>query len=300
MKLWDTFIRGRESILDRLAGAHPSLVLNREPAEAQSVQPSDLAASLNHVLRDLKAKAMDEPGARIDYARVRRSPAYVDYRERYLSQLQSFNPQHLPTLNARRAFWINLYNALVIDAVIAFDVRASVTEGLLGTLAFFRRAAYRVDGKRVSLDDIEHGILRGNRGHPLLPGRHFPSSDSRLAWVLPLDPRIHFALNCGARSCPPIRSYASEKLDAQLDLATRSFVNSTVDLQPGEVCLSQLFRWYRADFGGREGVRELLDDYLDEDRRRALRKRSGPSLRWRYTSYDWGLNAVRAASPQSP
>ena len=298
MKLPDLFIRGRERLLDSLSGVHPSLVLNREPAQARGAPPSDLAARLNDVLRSLKAKAMDASGARIDYAALRRSTAYADYHERYLSQLSTFNPQSLPNLNERRAFWINVYNALVIDAVIAFDVRASVTEGLLGTLPFFRRAAYKVGGNRVSLDDIEHGILRGNRGHPLLPGRHFSSSDPRLLWVLPLDPRIHFALNCGARSCPPIRSYDPHNLDAQLDLAARSFVNSTVEIRHGEVRLSQLFRWYRADFGEREGVSKLLDDYLDDDRRRALREQNGSSLRWRYTPYDWGLNALRAASPQ--
>lgn len=296
MSLSDIFIRGRERLLDRLSGVHPSLVLNHVPVQYQEALPSDLAARLNEVLQNLKAKAMDASGARIDYAAVRRSRAYSDYRERYLSQLSVFNPQRLPVLNERRAFWINLYNALVIDAVIAFDVHASVTEGLLGTLAFFRRAAYEVDGKRVSLDDMEHGILRGNRGHPLLPGRHFASDDPRLHWVLPLDPRIHFALNCGARSCPPIRSYDPDRLDAQLDLAARSFVNSTVNIGHGEVRLSQLFRWYRADFSGQEGVRRMLDVYLNEDKRRALQKEERSALRWRYTLYDWGLNALHAAS----
>lgn len=237
---------------------------------------------------------MDESGARIDYGALRTSPAYVKYQEHHLSQLQLFNPQHLPTPNARRAFWINLYNVLVIDAVIAFDVHVGVTEGILGSLAFFRRAAYTVGGQRVSLDDIEHGILRGNRGHPLLPGPHFPSGDPRQEWIIPLDPRIHFALNCGARSCPPIRSYVPEKLDAQLDLATRSFVEDSVIVRPGIVYLSQLFRWYRADFGGSEGVRALLFDYLDDDRCCELRKRQGESLRLRYMPYDWGLNTLYA------
>ncbi|MFW6068948.1 MAG: DUF547 domain-containing protein [Chloroflexota bacterium] len=295
MRLSDIFIRGRERVLDRLSGVHPSLVLNHDPVQDQEALPSDLAARLNEVLRNLKAKAMDASGARIDYAAVRRSRAYSNYRERYLSQLSAFNPQSLPALNERRAFWINLYNALVIDAVITFDVDDSVTEGLLGALSFFRRAAYNVSGKRVSLDDIEHGILRSNCGHPLLPGRHFPSSDPRLKWVLPLDPRIHFALNCGARSCPPIRSYMPEKLDAQLDLAARGFVNNDVEIEGTEICLSQLFRWYRADFGGREGVRRVLDDYLDDDKRHALRMKRQSPLRWRYKPYDWGLNALHAA-----
>lgn len=292
----DALIRGRDYILDRLAGADPSLILNPHPPHGDKSQTDDIASKLKQILLDLRAAAMDESGSRIDYATLSAHPTYVEYQESCLAQLQLFNPQDLPTANARRAFWINLYNTLVIDAVISLNVERSVTDGLFGLFTFFRRAAYRIGGKRVSLDDIEHGILRGNRGHPLLPGPHFASDDPRLAWALPLDPRIHFALNCGGRSCPPIRSYEPGKLDTQLDLAVRSYLDATVEIRPGEVCISQLFRWYRADFGGREGVQEFLIKVLNDDRRRQLPSMGNGALRFRYTPYDWGLNALHAAS----
>jgi hypothetical protein len=294
MKLSNTLIRGREYILDRLAGTPQ--ILNPPQPNGNESEPDDIASSLRQTLQDLKAAAIDESGLRIDYATLRASPAYVERQVRLLSQLHSFNPHHLRTANARRAFWINLYNTLVIDAVISLNVEGSVTDGFFGLVAFFRGAAYKIGGQRVSLDDIEHGILRGNRGHPLLLGPHFASDDPRLEWMLPLDPRIHFALNCGARSCPPIRSYEPEKLDAQLDLATRSFLDTTVAIRPGEVSLSQLFRWYRADFGGRGGVRGFLLEYLNDDRRRELLSMGKGALRFRYAPYDWGLNALRSAS----
>jgi len=307
----DALIRGREIILDRLAGAAPSLILNPHPPQGNRAQTEDIASSdiasnytasndiasrLRRTLQDLTAVVMDESGSRIDYAALRTNPAYVEFQEDCLSLLHLFNPQELPTVNTRRAFWINLYNTLVLDAVISLNVERSVREGLFGLVAFFRRAAYRINGKRVSLDDIEHGILRGNRGHPLLPGPHFASDDPRLAWALPLDPRIHFALNCGGRSCPPIRSYAPGKLDTQLDLAVRNYLEAAVTIRPGEVCLSQLFRWYRADFGGREGTHAFLAEYLNDNRRHELTSMGRGALHFRYTPYDWGLNALRAAS----
>jgi hypothetical protein len=99
-----------------------------------------------------------------------------------------------------------------------------------------------------------------------VPGPHFASDDPRLAWSLPLDSRLHFALNCGGRSCPPIRSYSAEKLD----LATCVFLVATVEVgeNSDEVWLSRILSWYRGDFGGREGVLDFLIRYLPAGERR--------------------------------
>jgi hypothetical protein len=192
------------------------------------------------------------------------------------------------------AFWINLYNVLVIDAVIAFGVHHSVAEGRLGRLAFFRRAAYHLAGRQVSLDDIEHGILRANRGHPFLPGPHFASKDARLPWVLPLDPRVHFALNCASRSCPPIQVYSADHLEAQLDMAARNFVDSNVKINPAKQLLvvSSLFQWFKGDFGGRDGIVSFLIEHLPFDGRRAWLSKNQDAIKLIYEPYDWGLNAT--------
>jgi hypothetical protein len=237
---------------------------------------------------------MDESGTAVDYVALRESKAYADYRQECLAALRQFDPHRLPSLEAARAFWINLYNALVLDAIICIGIQKSVTEGFLGTLFFFRRAAYLVGGQRMSLEDIEHGILRGNRGNPYVPGPHFTSNDSRLTWSLPLDPRIHFALNCGGRSCPPIRAYEAEKLGQQLDLASRGFIDATVEVRPEckEVVLSPIFRWYAADFGGRIGISRFLTDHLSDGKRRQALLLQGDEISLVYTSYDWGLNVL--------
>jgi hypothetical protein len=292
--LGDSLIHGREWILNRLAGAKPSLVINQALFDMEMPPSADLAARLKQTLDELKISAMDAGGSVVDYTALRHSEAYADYQEECLAALRHFEPESLPTENSRRAFWINLYNALVLDAVITFGVKSSVTEGRLGILAFFRRAAYVIDGRRVSLEDIEHGILRGNRGNPYVPGPHFASDDPRLAWSLPLDPRLHFALNCGGRSCPPIRFYAAEKLDAQLDLAGRGFVDASVEIRPekNQVQLSRILSWYAKDFGGREGVLHFLIAHLPDDQRRDFLIKAGGTARLKYTPYDWGLNSV--------
>lgn len=289
----DTLLRGRNSLLDRLAGAGAQPVLNPTGQEGDA-PPADLAATIKQTLADLKVTAMDQDGAKVDYAALRSSPAYSAYQETCLVKLRYFQPQTLPTIEARRAFWINLYNALVIDAVISFDIHDSVTEGRLGIFSFFRRAAYMVDGQRLSLEDIEHGILRGNRGNPYVPGPHFAAGDLRRAYVLPLDPRIHFALNCGGNSCPPIRSYAPEKLDAQLDLAVRNFINGSVETSPeaGEVTLSQILRWYEGDFGSREALTDFIIAYLPDDARRSYLINQRGAYRFKYSPYDWHLNGM--------
>jgi hypothetical protein len=145
-----------------------------------------------------------------------------------------------------RAFWINLYNALTLQAMQRAKVRKSVLE----FPGFFDCCAYQFHFDSLeftlTLNEIEHGILRGNRA--ILFSAPFAVNDPRKSLILPLEPRIHFALNCGAISCPPIRSYQASKLDSQFELATRSYLQS-VRLENGVVILPKLLHWYAKDFG---------------------------------------------------
>lgn len=173
--LQDGLITARERVLNALLGIGRDDVLNGTLAEVSETSASVLlapmlAGELASSMNALKAAGIDPTGRRVDYAALRTSDAYREYRAICAAQLRAFDPVTLATPAERLAFWINLYNALTIDAVIAFGVQSSVTEGRLGIVRFFRRAAYSVGGQRVSLDDMEHGILRANRGHPLVPG----------------------------------------------------------------------------------------------------------------------------------
>jgi hypothetical protein len=290
----------REAALGLILGQQARDVLNLPPDSVPTAgQPVldglALAAALKVAVNGFKAAAIDEAGLTVDYRRLCASPAYADYWATLTPQLQTYDPVGLATRGERLAFWINLYNALVIDAVIAYKVRESVASQWAG-LAFFRTAAYGVRGYRCALEDIEHGILRANRGNPFLPGPQFPSGDPRLAWVIaPADPRIHFALNCASRSCPPIGVYSADRIDEQLDLATRSFVDADVAInaEQGEIQLSRIFSWYGDDFGGPAGVVALLRRSLPDDERRAWLTQAQRG-RLVYRDYDWRLNGVSA------
>ena len=124
---------------------------------------------------------------------------------------------------------------------------------LLKIRGAFERIAYVIGGHRYSLDDIEHGVLRGNRAHFLIPGVRFRAKIRAAQALAQVDPRIHFALVCGASSCPPIGIYQAENLDSQLDLAAGNFINNrgvVMNRAEGTVALSRVFQWYSPDFGG--------------------------------------------------
>ena len=174
---------------------------------------------------------------------------------------------------ARIAFWLDIYNAAVVRAghVELTDWRVRWRH--------FRRPNIVVAGKRLSLDAIEHGLLRRSRwklglGYLRNP---LPSSFERAHRVRHVDPRIHFALNCGAASCPPIAAYDPEGLEAQLQLATASYLRTETRVDGAVLRVPSLLVWYIGDFGGRGGVRRLLRDAGVDHEGRALRM----------ADYDW-------------
>ena len=186
----------------------------------------------------------------------------------------------------RLALWINAYNTLVARGILALEIRRSIWD----VPDFFDRIRLRAGNLVFSLNEIEHGLLRGNRPHPLSPGVPFPAGDPRLAHAItPLEPRIHFAISCGARSCPPVRRYDPAGLDEQLDEATRAFVTREVVLEGQTVTVSPIFQWFRADFeeapGGLAG---FLVRYLENGpARRAIVERGLGDIAW--GAYDWSV-----------
>jgi hypothetical protein len=198
--------------------------------------------------------------------------------------LPGVDPAAIAGDRARAAFWLNLYNALLLHRLCLKPVRGSI----LRQLRLFSKVAYDVGGRPYTLNVIEHGLLRGNRRPPYQLRRLLARSDPRLAAAPSRpDPRIHFALNCGARSCPPIRAYVPADLDAQLELATRAYLEAetAVDPERCRVELPRLMRLYAADFGDREEQLEFVADRLPE--LAEIRDRGCPRPRVRYGRFDW-------------
>lgn len=283
-----------------LSGIQPKMILNCGcPNEETTLE--DIGRTLKKRVQALKTEFFDADQGRIDYQSLRTNSAYQDY-QKITEALNDFDLGSLPTHAEKLAFWLNLYNTLLVDAVIAFDIQNSVQE----VKAFFARIAYGVGGYRFSADDIEHGILRANVGHPAIPGKQFAKNDPRTSFALKeFDPRIHFALNCASRSCPPINVYLGENIDQQLDLATRNFINGgefQVDVQNLTVTMSMIFRWYAPDFGGSAlnqigrgdftNILKWAGHYLNESSARTRLLENPKAFKVQFTDYDWSLNIV--------
>lgn len=288
------WIRIRDAAINRLLAIDTAAVLN--PAQS-SPAPEELDAAypareLIRAANRFKAQAMDSSGRHVDYTKLAGSEAYRAFKSEQTAQLRNFDPDTLDSRERKLPFWINLYNVLVIDGVISYGIEESVTEKL-GLLRFFRQASYIVGGQRVTPEDIEHGILRANRGNPGIPGPHFPPDDPRLAWALDeVDPRIHFALNCASRSCPPVGVYSPDLIDAQLNLAAGNFIRHETTILPekGELRVSRIFNWYGSDFGARDGVLRTLLAHLAAGERRDWLEANQGRVRIRFEKYDWRLN----------
>jgi len=170
--------------------------------------------------------------------------------------------------NDRKAFLINLYNAAMLQAALDNYPLKSVTDIGLVPFSIFKRQWIALDGDRVSLDDIEKGILL----------REYP------------DARVHFAVNCASASCPPLRSepYIGARLETQLEEQTRLFAASdhaaTVDSGKKRIEFSKLFKWYREDFDVSNPA-IYLNGYRDEP--------LPTSYKVAWQPYDWSLNQSR-------
>ena len=210
---------------------------------------------------------------------VRTSPAGDAERESARDALAALDPDALGALDddARLATWLNVYNAATGDALLAdpgrFDDRGR----------FFSEPVVTVAGEPLSLDAIEHGILRGSQwkyGLGYVPNP-FPSDFVRRHKLAERDWRIPFALNCGAASCPAVAASDGETVDDALDRAAEEYLRSETVVEDGTAYVPRLMLWYRGDFGGRRGIRRVLREYgaVDPD---------AVSRIW-YREYDWSL-----------
>lgn len=284
MTLTDTFIRGGNRALDFSLGVKSVEVLNSGTSTEKSDNP---ARAMMKASKSLLADGVNPNSGLVDYRRLREGDAYAQFR-RISRQLSECDPDDIGHGPVRMAFWINLYNALIIDAVVRFSIEGSI----MSRPGIFRQAAYNVGGMRFSADEIEHGILRRNRPNPILRLRPFTMSDPRRSLMVDhLDPRIHFSLVCGALSCPPISFYDPELLDRQLDQAAAAFINGDGILYTAEINtiqLSKIFQWYQSDFGGLPSILELVQHHIrDQEIRKVL---EGGDFRVRYMPYDWRVN----------
>ena len=211
-----------------------------------------------------------------------KNTANVDH---YIEGLSTCNEEQLYNelagIDSRKTFWINIYNAFV---QILLKKQEPDLKRPGPRRKFFNSKSIYLSEHLLSLNDIEHGMLRHSA---LLWGfgylrNSFPNHFEKKMRI-PLDYRIHFALNCGAKSCPAISYYSPGKLDDQLDQAMNSFLEEDVEFNKHSRILyvSSIFNWYRGDFGGKAGIINLLwrNHLIPSDRKTKLR----------FKPYDWEL-----------
>jgi hypothetical protein len=228
--------------------AHASLnVLNQEPYVGPAPDAVALVRSLQGAVLALQSDFMSPDGSRVDYAAARRSDSFTSFAEQTRA-LQRVEVESLGDVTTRRCLFMNLYNVMTVQGLLCAGAELPTSPQRVRD--FWNTTAYQFGSRTLTLNDIEHGILRGNGIQPASRTPHWQPTDERASLALPLEPRIHFALNCGARSCPPIRVYTPDNLEFGLRAAAASFLEAeTAVLPDGTVVLSSLLNWYGTDFG---------------------------------------------------
>jgi hypothetical protein len=189
---------------------------------------------------------------------------------KYLAQLSQTDPHALKGESERLAFWINAYNAFTIKLIADHYPVKSIRDIKHGDAGPWDRVWIQINGTMYSLNQIEHEIIRNEFD----------------------EPRVHMALVCAARSCPPLRSeaYTGRMLARQLDENARAFLTDTsknrYDAATGTLYLSELFRWYGNDFTARYGSAEKFALKM-------MRLENVKPTAVRYLPYDWSVNAQR-------
>ena len=221
------------------------------------------ANALDHAPLDALLKRHVRAG-RVDYAALAKRVAVLD---QYLEGVAAQDASVLPG-NAALAFYLNAYNALVLRQVLA---RWPAVKRVVDEPGFFDKQTHRVAGRTLTLNALENDVIRPRFR----------------------EPRIHFALVCAARSCPPLqrRAFVARTVKRVLARLARGFIRSRHGLRKeGEgFVASKLFEWYRKDFEDHAGS---LAEYLARAApQHAQALRAGAAIT--FGEYDWRLNARR-------
>jgi hypothetical protein len=246
-----------------------------------------LAEVLKAALAAAKAAHFDAAGAACDYAALSVSRE----RERLaacLAGLESIDIRrmHIP---AQMAFWINVFNAGVLRDAAELEVASSARQ----VQAFFERPRLWIGAHPYSLDDIEHGLLRGNAAKPGRLRAPMARDDPRLEYMpILFDERMHFALHSACRSSPPLRVFEGGQLDRQLEEAAAGYLRGTVrvESQGAVLSLPRLFRWFAKDFGDESGVLEFVVARLEDEAAVEMIDRRYGAVKLHYAEFDWTLN----------
>lgn len=221
--------------------------------------PADHSVYAKLLRKHVKNGVVSYKGFKNDEARL----------DEYLKTLENTLPDKLDR-NEKFAFYINAYNAWTIKLILTgYPGVKSIKD--MGSIfqSPWKKEICRLNGKIMTLDDIEHGILR-------------PEFK---------DPRVHFAINCASKDCPPLipEPYYGKILENQLDESAKAFINDTSKnrLKNNTLYISSIFKWFSEDF--KDDPRGFILKYASGELKAGLEK-AGDSIKIEYLDYDWSLN----------
>lgn len=222
---------------------------------------------------DLLSRYVDQQGM-VDYAGWKASQQDLAALDEYLSDVARGDPALPCSEAARLAFWINAYNALTVHGILGKYPTTSIRNHTASIVGFNLWDDLRlpVGDRHYSLNQIEHEMLRP-RG----------------------EPRIHFAIVCASRGCPPLRAeaYWAQSLDAQLDENAQAFFADGSkfrhDPETGHFELSPILQWFGADFGATPAARlRRIAAWLPSEQARSQAAAGRGTIQ--VLPYDWSLN----------
>ncbi|KAL3379435.1 hypothetical protein AABB24_000236 [Solanum stoloniferum] len=258
-------------------------------------EPKDVAVlgqRLGKIMSALLESYASDDRHHLDYIGISNSEEF----RRYTNLVQDLHRVNLLNLSAdeKLAFFLNLYNAMAIHAVI----RIGHPGGMIDRRAFFSEFQYIVGGYSYSLSGLKDGILRSNRRAPFTLMRPFPSGDRRLEMAFQkVNPLIHFGLCNATRSSPAVRFFTPQNVESELRYAAREYFQRDdamqVDLAKRTVYLNRMIKWYNTDFGQEKEILKWITGYLDATKAGLLTHVMGDGgpVNVVYSSFDWSPNA---------
>eukprot|EP00560_Eucampia_antarctica_P007154 CAMPEP_0197824528 /NCGR_PEP_ID=MMETSP1437-20131217/1750_1 /TAXON_ID=49252 ORGANISM="Eucampia antarctica, Strain CCMP1452" /NCGR_SAMPLE_ID=MMETSP1437 /ASSEMBLY_ACC=CAM_ASM_001096 /LENGTH=440 /DNA_ID=CAMNT_0043424183 /DNA_START=192 /DNA_END=1511 /DNA_ORIENTATION=+ len=294
---YDSFEGKSDKQLYRLQPFHTPKVLNSyrvwsSETCASSDNVMDVFKRLEAMFEKLESRATDSAG-KMDYVAVANDPDYPAFEES-VCEIQSVSMKDMDG-KTKLAFCIGMYNLMIKYAF----VKVGIPSSNLQRLNFFGGVCFDIGGDIYSFNDLENGILRANSKAPIALSLPFsPSSDDpRLDLIVQnFDPRIHFALNCGAISCPPVKKYTSDDIESELQLATFEFTdneeNFSIDEEKNEIQVSMILNWFSSDFAPSkdilpESVVKFVRGEKKEKLQRMIENSKRKPIQVTFHPYDW-------------
>jgi glutaredoxin len=281
--------------LYRLQCHHTPSILNSYRVWNTVVDPDYMAIlkRLKSLLTKVEKQVTDGTTGEVNYTLVHANRDFPVFEEA-VCELQRVDLAKLDD-STRKAFGINVYNLMISYGFMKIGVGCSSRS----RSAFYNGVCFRIGSETFSFQDWEHGFLRCNRKAPYSLMHQFGRKDPRLGTVLQrVDCRIHFALNCGAKSCPPMRTFTADAIEEELRVVSQAFfeddANAEVDLKRRTLHLNKILSWYRVDFA--ESEKELPQkvlEYFRGKKREQLQEllNDGRPITVSYNKYDWSTNA---------